>query len=608
MQQYITLAQPVLEIDPGRENYSMDGYLSLYEDTTASLGIADMLTEEYNSRFRHHDDPRINFGLTNSAFWVRFVVARKTSDTLTFINSDLSKNLILVKNEPLLEDIRFYKLNRNYAPNFYDEIQAGSSYQVKDKALESYDFISNFETSIQKQDTFYLRIATKSQLIISFDVLTVNGFHKRSNSIFLFHGLLFGIFLMLIIYNLLLYYSLREKVSLFYSLYVFSFLLMFLTYQGYNFIYLGRLFDRDYYILPVFSVAFGGVTWLFLTREFLSLENKIPRIYKIIPYLATLAPLFFIVGFGFYIPELNALVTLIVMFYYIFGFIISLMVLNSGFKISYFYLIALFGMSIGIIITGAARNNLFSIPYNFWTQNALHVGVLWEAVVLAATVGYRFNSLKLEKEIEKNLIRNKISADLHDEIGSNLSIIALHGNILAKAVDIKNSYMNHVKDIVSVSQQTNDLIRDIAWFINPSHDNTDDLILRMKEQTSKMLINVNYDFSIANENEHEFEIFADLNVRRQLYLIYKELLNNIVKHSDAVNVKITITSDNHFFILIVQDDGKGYLLDGSTNSGQGLENMKMRAESIHAELSVLTAPNLGSKITLKIPTVNQSEL
>jgi signal transduction histidine kinase len=208
--------------------------------------------------------------------------------------------------------------------------------------------------------------------------------------------------------------------------------------------------------------------------------------------------------------------------FFVFAFVIAAISLKKGVYISKYYLIASSGLTFGIIAFVSTRNSLFSLPYNFWTQNALHFGVLWEALVFAATVGYRFSFLRAEKEKEKSLIRNQIAADLHDEIGSNLSTIYLQSRLLMKKLETDNNLNEQLNDIANTARKTTDAIRDIVWFINPFHDNSEDLVLRMKELASKMLINIDYKFTSTGGNENIFNQLPDLNKRRHIYLIFKE--------------------------------------------------------------------------------------
>jgi len=332
--------------------------------------------------------------------------------------------------------------------------------------------------------------------------------------------------------------------------------------------------------------------------------------------------------------------------FFIIGFIIAAFTMKKGIYISKYYLLASFGMSIGIFIFIATRNNLLPLPITFWTLNSVNLGILWEALILAATVGYRFSYLKAEKEKEKSIMRNQIASDLHDEIGSNLSTIYLQSRLMMKAMHVDNNLKEQLLEIANTARVTTETIRDIVWFINPFHDSSKDLVIRMKELASKMLLNLDYTFtslggnenifdnlpdlnkrrnvhfifkeilkkvikhpegkketdllSIIEENENIFDRLPDLNKRRHVYLIYKEILTNLVKHSEADKAHILLSIEDKKFIMIVDDNGKGFI-EKEILPGDGLKNLKNRASLAGAKILIESNGGKGTKIILEVP-------
>jgi signal transduction histidine kinase len=286
--------------------------------------------------------------------------------------------------------------------------------------------------------------------------------------------------------------------------------------------------------------------------------------------------------------------------FFILGFVIAVITLKKGIYISKYYLLASSGLTFGIIIIISTRNNFLPLPLNFWTLNALHFGILWEALVLAATVGYRFSYLRAEKEKEKALMRNQIASDLHDEIGSNLSTISLQSRMMMKARQLDNNSKEQLQEIADIASITSDTIRDIVWFINPFHDKSEDMVIRMKELASKMLINLNYTFTSKGSGERIFDLLPNLNMRRHIYLIFKEALNNIIKHSNANEVSILLSTEDKKFIMIVADNGKGFNEDEIIR-GEGLKNLRNRAAQVGAQILIESNGGNGTKIILEVP-------
>jgi len=594
-------AQKKLFIESGKENYPLGRYLSILEDKENKLSINEASSDSMRNKYVYHYKETQNLRFTSSAYWLRLIVIDTlTNSALGLVNNQNIGSWIIVNNEPVIEDIRFFYRDLTVDGNKYKNIKAGSAIPVNQKIIKSNDFIAKFPIQKNVPDTVYLRVQTNSQFIISFNVLTTGDYVIRNSKKYLFHGLLFGIFFLLIAYNTLLYFSIKEKTYILYVLYISCYTFFIFTYEGYYFEIIGRTFNHDYFLLPMGSLSLAGVFWLLLTREFLSTKMCLPWAYKLLTYITPLVPIIFICAFSFVIPWLAAVWAVCLLSYYVLGLIISFITLKKGIDISKYYILAVSGMALGIITISTTRNGFLPMPYNFWTQNGVNFGILWEALVLAATVGYRFSHLKAEKEIEKTLIRNQIAADLHDEIGSNLSTISLQSRMMIKARNWDIDSKERLENIANIANITTDTIRDIVWFINPFHDKSEELFIRMKELASKMLINLNYTFTSSRSDERIFDFLPDLNKRRHVYLTFKEVLNNIIKHSAANKTNISFSAENKKFIMMIEDNGKGFK-ENEIKHGDGLKNLRNRAVMVGAQIFIESKVGKGTKIILEVP-------
>jgi signal transduction histidine kinase len=165
----------------------------------------------------------------------------------------------------------------------------------------------------------------------------------------------------------------------------------------------------------------------------------------------------------------------------------------------------------------------------------------------------------------------------------------------ARLDDLEKS---RLADIAATAKETTDAMRDIVWFINPEHDKLVDLLQRLKEVTPKLLAGCDYTF---NTSGRTLETIPDLLIRKEIYLFYKEVLNNIVKHAKASKVDIEITSRHNKFVLAVCDNGIGFET-ASVTEGFGLKNFRDRAEKIGAKLDLSSCTGQGTRITLSVPT------
>lgn len=191
-------------------------------------------------------------------------------------------------------------------------------------------------------------------------------------------------------------------------------------------------------------------------------------------------------------------------------------------------------------------------------------------------------------------IRSQISRDLHDELGANVSSI----NIMARMLLSKqNGEHNTVlTNISKYSVQISDTINDIIWNVNPKFDSVDELIKKMTRYASESLeaAQINYNVTIPTT-----AINVELNnqLKYQLYLVFKEGINNAAKYSQANTVNIIINYTNTVFSFSIYDDGIGFNANASDN-GNGLNNMRTRANDMHAQLNINSELKKGTHINL----------
>lgn len=203
-------------------------------------------------------------------------------------------------------------------------------------------------------------------------------------------------------------------------------------------------------------------------------------------------------------------------------------------------------------------------------------------------------SEKLTKLMVEESLRQKISRDLHDEMGSTLTSINILSSV-ALSQDCDKFIKEYLEKINHHSSDLMETMSDIVWAISPQHDSMDRLFLRMKEFAVELLepVQIQYEFT-GNYNNIQ-ELSAE--ERKFLYLIYKEALNNAVKYSEAKKIKIVLQKSSEHLLMIIDDNGKGFDIEKAHN-GNGLRNMKERAKAIQAEISIISSQQNGTQIKL----------
>jgi len=216
-------------------------------------------------------------------------------------------------------------------------------------------------------------------------------------------------------------------------------------------------------------------------------------------------------------------------------------------------------------------------------------------VVLTVSLGlvglFRLRQTR-RREIER--LRVRIASDLHDDLGSSLWSITLLSRMLAKHGKLGDEERQDISEIHRIAIQSSNSIRDIIWLINPAFDSLQDLLLRTKDFAGTALRGVDYRMKceipdLARKLPFDF--------RHNLFLFFKEALTNIARHANASAVDVLIEESNGRWRLTIRDNGKGFDPAADTE-GNGLKNLRARAERMGARLEISSQPGQGSALVL----------
>jgi signal transduction histidine kinase len=225
---------------------------------------------------------------------------------------------------------------------------------------------------------------------------------------------------------------------------------------------------------------------------------------------------------------------------------------------------------------------------------------LASAAALVVLAAYAFHRYRVMQFLELERMRTRIATDLHDDIGANLTKIAILSEV-AQQRPGGESQPNGAPfpSIARIARESVASMSDIVWAINPRRDSLLDLARRMRGFASEVFSNRNIEFRFhAPDPEQDLKIGPD--VRRAVYLIFKEAVNNIVRHAACERTEIELRLDDSYLALRVTDDGRGFE-PRQALEGNGLENMKRRAQSVRAEFEALSHPGRGTVIALRLP-------
>ncbi len=207
----------------------------------------------------------------------------------------------------------------------------------------------------------------------------------------------------------------------------------------------------------------------------------------------------------------------------------------------------------------------------------------------------RENDLKNQKLLK---IRDDIARDLHDELGADLASISMVSHAAAQQMDADPAQAQQsLKQIGDTARKVIQVMREIVWSLHSANDSGQQFTDRLQEMGLSLYkhhpAKLHFDFKTN-------EVPVPSHMRRDLYLIYKELIYNALRHSEAANVYVQVQFSPTTICLCIRDDGKGF--DPSLKySGNGLFSLKKRAESLNGQLCIERNGHAGTITTLICP-------
>ena len=218
------------------------------------------------------------------------------------------------------------------------------------------------------------------------------------------------------------------------------------------------------------------------------------------------------------------------------------------------------------------------------------------AALLISGLAYGLYRYRVSRLLEIAAMRTRIATDLHDDIGANLTRIAVLSEVVRRKGPADTD--DHLASIATVARESVTAMSDIVWAISPGRDGLNDLTSRMREHAEEVFA--------ANGTALTFtaptmgrDLRLSVDTRRDVYLIFKEAVNNAARHSGCSRVHVSLQSDERALVLSVVDDGAGFDI-ASEDQGNGLSSMRSRAERLGAKFDINSGPGRGTTVQLEV--------
>ncbi|MBA4852619.1 7TM diverse intracellular signaling domain-containing protein [Emticicia sp. BO119] len=409
-------------------------------------------------------------------------------------------------------------------------------------------------------------------------------------------GIYFGFIFLIVLYNFFLWLVIREQSLVFYILYVLCFGGLQAVLYGFFYQYVWSnswLNDRGHLLFLNISTFF----MIYFTIEFLNLKVNLPHLIKPIRWLSYIIALFsliLLIHYDWYSNFISIGLTfflLLIQAYMVYNYV------SRNIRIIWLYALAMVSISIAAIIVALKNLNVISAMNQ---EYYLMVGSMLEIVLFSVAFGDKLRRSQKEQQ-RQQMLRNEISTNLHDDLAASLSSLTMFSELnrmkFQKSVPETSDIFSKIS---SRSREMMRQVREAVYDMNPENDDSAEWIDRMVQFAKETLgskqieLNLNIDESIP-------ALPLSTQQRRNLYFFFKEVINNIAKHSEASEVKIDFCLSSSAFgkhgKLVISDNGKGFNTQ-DMHQGNGLLNFQKRAEALGGNVVICSEAGKGTKIEL----------
>ncbi|HEY8399670.1 MAG TPA: sensor histidine kinase [Cytophagaceae bacterium] len=452
----IASAQPLLTIEK-EEAITIGKYCSILEDKNRTLSIEDVV--KLNNEFVVNDQEVYSPPISHSAIWIKFDVLKKSN-----------QELLLEIGNPTIDRFELYKVTDN---NIEHVITGGDEFPYHHRNYKINTFIVDPKFPNNQKVTYYLRYHSTEALFIPLTIISHKALLEDKQKVDLSYGVMYGVMVVMIIYNFFLFIALRDRSYLYYILYIVFFGLTQTGWHGTSFEYLWPdspwFNNQSVFIFP----SLCGIFAMFFVRSFLQTKERLVHWNKVGYVMQSLAVIPVIVSLcSSFLPQKTILWNeyLVVFNTIIFSpymIIMGVKVYNQGYKPARFFLFAWVTLLVGISIY--VLKSIGLLPHNFFTDSMIRIGFVMENILLSFALGDRYNQMKKEHEnaqneiikmlMEKEKIKDQINKELEKKVNERTQELTLLNNQLEERVNQRTTELNKAySDLVEINKELDTFI------------------------------------------------------------------------------------------------------------------------------------------------------
>lgn len=489
------------------------------EDPTRTLSIQNILTDSVQSRFRKSEHEQLNFGNTESSVWLKFTVQNLSDE-----------QLILEIKKSLIHQIELYKPFPN---GRFVRIETGALYPLSTRPIRDNYFLFKLLPPRSQPATFYFRFTSAESLQIPIHLSAPSVlFHEHKVEEILF-GLFYGLMAVMLVYNLFLFISVREKAYLLYVLYLCCAILlndMMITGLGFEYLWPNSP-AFNYYVNALTGVLYFFM--IFFSSAFLNTKVNTPQLHKgfYIFYAASVLIIYLNLSGDYFISSvLSQFVGLLLS---VFLFVVGVDAYKKGVTIARYYLLAWGVLLLSGVTLIMLMNDL--IPSNIFTEHATLIGTALEVILLSFALGDRINVLRKEKENaqrEQLLVMEQHTNNLERLVSERTREILEQNREIAAQNEELLTHQDHIKLQNEELFERNKQLEEAQGIIEIQHKALKKYSENLEREVEKRaydLVQTNKELVFQNQQLEQFAFIAAHNLRAPVARI--QGLANLLEHT-----------------------------------------------------------------------------
>ncbi|SNB58692.1 diguanylate cyclase/phosphodiesterase [Marinobacter sp. es.042] len=385
----------------------IESHFQYWEDASAEAELADVRALP-DTAWQTNPSGKATFGITDSAYWLRVEVQNQTGrDQLLIAELGYSQ----------LDDVVFHELSGG---TLLREFATGDTRSFYPRDVDHPNMLYRFHVAPDASKTLYIRVATQGTMVVPLQIWQQNDFYEAAANEQKLHFFYYGSLAVIILINLAVFLTLREKLYLFYALAISGYFLFFAAVRGYTLqhIYPGAPFLHTHVLL--LSMPFLAMFSILFCMEFLQVRSNSPRLYRALQAMLLFEMLFFLSA-----PLLDYDTGIRVAAVSAFAFFSLLLVAGpvawaAGVRAGVFFTIAWTPLTIGVSATAGRALGL--LPENFFTEYAMQIGSGLEAFILTLALAdrlYREREQKIQAQadiLKQQKARNEAQTQLNEAL------------------------------------------------------------------------------------------------------------------------------------------------------------------------------------------------